>query len=210
MKLTAISTSVAAAAATVMALSFIAACPETEENGSDGGAQGGCALVPCGGNLEGTWSFASGCRTYPAGTTFSNTVCPQATLTALSILGSQTVVLAGGTFTSVTTGLTSTATVALPSACVETGAVSCTGTASALEGALSGTDVACTGNAEAGCACSISSQGAALQTSGSYTVLGNLVTLTAGGADSIFDYCVQGATLTLRSSDGTVTIYGRR
>ena len=185
--------------------------------GSSSGGAGGasCAnVVPCGGDVVGTWTVTSSCLRVTGQLDMSmlSLGCASASVTgALQVTGTWTA-KADGTYSDNTT-TSGNEQIILPASCLTVSgtAITCQGFTSLLA-ALGYEAVSCTGVAGGGCTCSASvaqTGGTGLvsidaQTSGTYKASGNVVT-TDGVAR--YSYCVSGnrMTWTPQSTSPTTT-----
>jgi hypothetical protein len=183
---------------------------------SGGGAGGSCTnVVPCGGDVVGTWTVTSSCLKVTGQLDMSmlGLGCVSAPVTgALHVSGTWTA-NSNGTYSDNTT-TSGNEQITLPASCLNVSGVTvaCDRIASVLV-VLGYASVACIGVASGGCTCSASitqTGGAGLvsidaQTSGAYTALGNVVT-TDGSAQ--YSYCVSGNRMTWTPQSASPTTTG--
>jgi hypothetical protein len=165
-------------------------------------------VVPCGGDVVGTWAVASSCLpvmgdTDMAGFGLGCTVAP--TTGELAVTGTW-VLNADGTISDETT-TTGEQEINLPASCLNvSGTVTTCDRVSAPLQALGFDSVMCTDNAEAGCTCPaavVDQMGGAAYISlsplkkASYEVADNTITVTNRRVTTLYSYCVEGTTLTL-------------
>jgi hypothetical protein len=196
----------------------------TGAGGSDTGTGGGgpdlCANVTaCGGDVVGTWNVTGSCLTVSGDMDVSSfgLGCPTVTATGtLTVAGTWTA-NGDGTYSDNTT-TTGTETLELPTTCLDVSGTHTT--CSRISAPLSSVgfdSVDCVDNAAtAGCTCTCTiDQAGGLgvgpmypSASGTYTVAGNTLTITAGAQE--YSYCVDGTTLTVTpvSVGRTATITG--
>ena len=192
----------------------------------DAAVGGSCSFTACGGNLVGTWRFASSC-----GSVSSASCAPAQNITLAQAGNEATYVFASdGTFSATASGNWSQ-TLRYPAGCITS--LSDAGTTqacaaleeafrSAVQNVDSGVPVGpitftCVVDGNQACVCSeMYSFSSPLIQTGTYTTTGNQVTVTVtsssfdagagnGGAPAPSEYCVSGNTLTLRSSSSTTS-----
>jgi hypothetical protein len=173
-----------------------------------GSSNGSCGtFTPCGGSVVGTWKITSACvSTADAGVPKADAACSMAS-------GSPNMKY-DGTFTFRTDG-TYTADLALSgsetltySAGCFSGAYSCSTIDSVFKNpgtADAGVSGSCTSGSSGSCTCSETFDINPTSTNGTYTTSDSAITTTSGSNSSpeSSDYCVQGNTLTLRSSSSS-------
>lgn len=177
-------------------LVFLGALSAFVGAGCGGGGDGGsCGVAPCGGNLEGTWTFTGGCLNEAAlAEEFAVDECPTATI-------SNTDVAQTGTATFTATGYTLQGTLSvsfslnIPASCYQP--LTCADVNTLIQQEFAGNDsfqsVSCSGSGT--CSCRFTGAQQALGETGTYTVSGNSFTATStGGVVTTQDYCVQGNT----------------
>jgi hypothetical protein len=209
----------------------------TDGSGGSGGtnvdaAVNGISCDPftaCGGNIVGTWRLISSCGS------ISNSPCPPSERIAFksSVTQSTYTFASDGTFTFAASGdltealryplacLSGITDAGIPQACADIERLFVTPTGDAGTQTVVVKSASCSAAANDSCACTavLGSTSGAQTTSGSYTTSGNQLTLVASasdggvrdaGADSGWEYCVSGNTLTLHtfssSGDGVMTL----
>lgn len=146
---------------------------------------GSCdAFTPCGGDVEGTWTYTSACVDSTALADAVQQACANATTDTHGVVDG-TLIFSGGTV--VRSGnYVVTADIHVPPNCV---IGSCAVVQGLLAGALPG--VTCQDGGAGSCDCIASRTGGSIAAQ-SYTAAGNTITLADGRT---FDYCVTGNTL---------------
>jgi hypothetical protein len=187
-------------------------------------------FTACGGSIVGTWRLVSNCGSV------STSPCPSTERIAFKSSVQSTYTFASdGTFTFAASGdltealryplacLSGITDAGIPQACadIESRFVTPTQTGDAGAQTVVVKSASCAAAANDSCACMavLGSTGGAQMTSGSYTTSGNQLTLAGSGpdggvrdagADSVWEYCVSGNTLTLHTSsssgDGLMTL----
>lgn len=199
--------------------------PNTPANGGSGGTG---AVTPvdapctnqgaCGGEIAGTWAVAGSCLPVSGQVDMSGfgLGCTAAPVTGTMQVSGSWEAKSDGTFTDQTT-TSGEHVVELPAACLNvSGTVTrCSRVDGALQ-ALGYTAVTCEDSASGGCTCTgtveqMGSFGFVTDTSarsGTYSSANNVVTTSAGQAQTAYEYCVSGSTLTITpqtvSRTGTV------
>ena len=189
----------------------------TGSGGTGGGAAVCGDVVPCGGDVVGTWNVTDSCLTVGGDIdlTLFGIGCTAAPITGtLAVTGTLTFD-AAGTYTDGTATSGSTQ-VAMPAACLLVSGTTTTCDRVDPPFSTAGfTQKACTQSASGGCDCTASVEAAtgfgAISTytssSGNYTIAGSVMTMdeTEGIA---YSYCVSGNTMTLvptYTTNGTLT-----
>jgi hypothetical protein len=155
-------------------------------------------VAACGGDLTGSWKILNFCFDQPSAPANLLDVCPTATLNVSNtIISGNISYKADKTFTQ-KTSLTATLTLTIPGSCLQgQNAVTCTQLESSSNQGSTGSKVACSSTADAGCQCSSALQDTS-EDSGTYTVDKARLTLVAeNGATDEEDFCVQGSNLYL-------------
>jgi len=175
-----------------------------------GGAPASCSAsgAPCGGNVVGTWNVQSSCLTVSGNLDLALTGlnCPAPPVSgSLQVTGSLTA-NANTTYTDNTT-TTGTEHFMLAPAClmISGTTTTCDGITGPIQGGLGFPSLSCTDAAGGGCSCTATIQqtggvglpSPAPSTTGNYATSGNTLTLTGGGGDARYSYCVAGSTLTV-------------
>lgn len=145
----------------------------------------------CGGDVVGSWDYASGCVDNPFGNIDQS--CP-----GLAVVDPKGSVAGTITFTATTVVRRASgsfdATLAVPASCSEP-AGGCPAIEASLKGAGFATSV-CAAASAGGCSCSLTKT-IAIDDSDTYTISGN--TLTTGGGGQ-YDFCVSGSSLSYREA----------
>lgn len=186
-------------------------------------------FTACGGDLVGTWRLVSSC-----GSVSSSPCPPSERISFKSSVTQATYTFASdGTFTFAASGdltealrypvacLSGITDAGTPQACadIERAFLTTTQTGDAGTPTVVVKSVSCSTAANDSCACTAVLTSPSAQTTGSYTTSDNQLTLAGSaldggvrdaGADSVWEYCVSGNTLTLHSSssssDGVMTL----
>ncbi len=174
--------------------------PGTEGGAPGSGATGGniqigenCdPLVPCGGDLEGTWEYDGACADWDqigVDPSQLEALCPAATWESTGTV-TGTVTFANGTVRRDAT-VTTTASITIPDSCIQElgqGLLTCPTLAIAIQSYLPGAVCAQEGT---NCLCTTGTN-AADWGADTYTVSGSTLTLDSGRT---FDFCTDGTTL---------------
>ncbi len=174
-----------------------------------------CAPVAgCGGDPSGTWTLVSSCRMSAGELPFT---CDVPYVTESDGTSLRTYAGAGTFEVRGTGGGTTTYTHTAPAECLPAGATDCATLYDPLAGTLESLPT-CTGDAAVACACSdgpYPGSGTSVQ-SGTWSVSGTTLTETTPGevgyVDRVFEFCVDGDTLTIWSDNGSQpwpTVYAR-
>ncbi len=191
--------------------------------GSAGNSQpadaGACPnVMPCGGDVVGTWTVTSSCLNVTGDLNLSlvGAGCPSGPVTgSLQVTGTWTA-NSDGTYTddTVTSG---DENITLGSSClvISSTPVKCDGAANLLASVLGYSSLDCPSAASGGCDCSakveqtgtIGFVSMAPSTSGNYETSGNVITISGDSGDTQYSYCVSGnkMTLTPQSTNPTMT-----
>lgn len=177
----------------------------------DGGAT--CAFTACGGNVQGTWTMRTSCITYLENQPIPLEVCPTAIATGVRLSGSNVATFGATGSYSVNATLSTTSELSFPAGCT-TGRPSCAALSTELATAFPNDFSSCTGTPATGCVCELTRGPSTTMITGSYTTAGNeLVTTSTGAAAGlVYEYCVAGNTLRVRSRERglvNVTAYDR-
>jgi hypothetical protein len=177
-------------------------------SGGGGGGSASCLnLLPCGGNLVGTWRFTADCFDLAFLQPLAQQgFCAQASVTAATVTRSGTATFAlNGTYT-VSQTATAIVEYRVPFSCVSASAASCVAFGDLIQQyyALPGETFTCSGSTICSCTDGVLSSGT---DNGSYQTSGTGLTLTSAidGYPSMTRYCVQGSTLHLLTIDATAT-----
>jgi hypothetical protein len=180
-----------------------------------GGGGGSCSKgTPCGGDIVGTWTATSSCLSVSGQLDLQlvGTGCRFAPISgSLAVTGTWTA-HADGTYTDETTTAGEERFTLAPSCLVISSTpVTCEGAAGIIKN-LGYSTLVCT-PAGGGCSCvgTIKQKGGwglvspAPSTSGNFTTLGNVATLTGDAGDTQYSYCATNDTLTVSPTSTTVT-----
>jgi len=215
--------------ASVLGLGICVPACSGGSGGPAGAAGGSCpALVPCGGDVVGSWRLVQQCN---PPTTGSIACAGEKVYFAPAAGYSATYTFAAnGALTIVTSGAM-TATLHYPAECLDSDAgigSACEEIQQSMQSTLqaaadAGTDsslqslsISCTTVASAACDCVESITYSPITSTGTYTISGTQITVNVthpslksdggapdAGAATAIDYCVSGTTLILGASDGT-------
>jgi hypothetical protein len=170
------------------------------------GAPPHCDQVePCGGDVVGTWKLAGGCENTAVLMKDLSTACPGAAIDSFGISVTGTLAFNSDmTFTG--TGVTATVHA------LETVPLSCTNaaTCAAVTSPNNATTVSCSGASTCTCTVTntVSGTGGVLggNTSGTYSISANTLTLQAAATSNSNNYCVQGTELHFMTVDTTMNM----
>jgi hypothetical protein len=180
----------------------------------NGGASGTtpCAnFTPCGGYIVGTWSYQRMCN---AATSSGSQICPGEEA-SLEVQASGTTTFRNDGTYGTSALMNGTAQFTYPSSCLTALSLSCDQVGATLtaggmrDGGISGS---CATGAAGSCVCDETIANHASNEQGTYVIEGTTVTTTKSGAATAqnpSDYCVQGNTLTMRTTNafsGTATL----
>jgi len=188
-------------------------------SGGGGSAGGSCAnVLPCGGDLVGTWTVSSSCLNVSGqlDLTLVGAGCASAPVTgALQVSGTWTA-NSDGTYTddTLTTG-SEQFTLAPACLVISSTPVTCAGVGSILS-SLGYETVGCSDAAGGGCDCTATVHQAgtlgwvspAASTSGNYTTAGSVATISGDAGDATYAYCASASTLTLTPQSASPTTTG--
>jgi hypothetical protein len=188
--------------------------------GGTAGAGNGCAFDPCGGNVVGTWSAQTACGDFASASQAAFAAYPacaglveSATLGTFSMTATfstdATYSTSGSATVNIAMGLTQACLTAMSGQPTTLDASVCQsfGTSLAQQSGITGASCTFTnGN----CACQYTGT-STLSETGTYSVSGSTLTLTAtGGTASSGQFCVQGTTLHLTDPTGITTVLQRQ
>jgi len=160
-------------------------------------------VLPCGGDVVGTWQVTTGCITAAgiAASQGNTNACPQASLSVIDISAIGTLVFGADlTYTMTAFSVQSTAQIITPASCVTGG--TCADAAQSLLASSDFQSAACTGTTT--CKCTAVQSPAVDTESGTYTLSGTtIVTRSSLAGTGRFDYCVQGSSLHLLADTST-------